>query len=87
PEPDGPTIETNSPLATASEISPSTLMPQRDALMPWRRIIDNAALGLEVRGMSRRAARATVAPLFERFGIAGFEHHYPSELSGGMRQR
>ncbi|MBY5809963.1 ABC transporter ATP-binding protein [Rhizobium leguminosarum] len=62
-------------------------MPQRDALMPWRRIIDNAALGLEVRGMSRRAARAAVAPLFERFGLAGFEHHYPSELSGGMRQR
>ncbi|MGO4138341.1 ABC transporter ATP-binding protein [Rhizobium brockwellii] len=62
-------------------------MPQRDALMPWRRIIDNAALGLEVKGMSRRAARAAVAPLFESFGLAGFEHHYPSELSGGMRQR
>ncbi|MBB4298471.1 MULTISPECIES: ABC transporter ATP-binding protein [Rhizobium] len=62
-------------------------MPQRDALMPWRRIIDNAALGLEVKGMSRRAARAIVAPLFESFGLAGFEHHYPSELSGGMRQR
>jgi ABC-type nitrate/sulfonate/bicarbonate transport system ATPase subunit len=62
-------------------------MPQRDALMPWRRIIDNATLGLEVQGMSRRQARAKVAPLFEPFGLAGFEHHYPAQLSGGMRQR
>jgi ABC-type nitrate/sulfonate/bicarbonate transport system ATPase subunit len=62
-------------------------MPQRDALMPWRRIIDNATLGLEVAGMKRRKARLHVAPLFEAFGLAGFEQHYPAELSGGMRQR
>lgn len=62
-------------------------MPQRDALMPWRRIIDNAALGLEVGGMSRKAARAKVQPLFAEFGLAGFERHYPAQLSGGMRQR
>ena len=62
-------------------------MPQRDALMPWRRIIDNTTLGLEVAGMSRKAARAEVAPLFAEFGLAGFEHHYPAQLSGGMRQR
>jgi ABC-type nitrate/sulfonate/bicarbonate transport system ATPase subunit len=62
-------------------------MPQRDALMPWRQIIDNTTLGLEVQGMSRSRARAKVAPLFEPFGLAGFEHHYPAQLSGGMRQR
>ncbi|MBT9384884.1 ABC transporter ATP-binding protein [Pseudooceanicola sp. CBS1P-1] len=62
-------------------------MPQRDALMPWRRIIDNVGLGLEVQGMSRRAARAAVAPLFPRFGLEGFERHWPAQLSGGMRQR
>lgn len=62
-------------------------MPQRDALMPWRRIIDNAALGLEVQGLSRKAARAQVTPLFSEFGLAGFERHYPAQLSGGMRQR
>jgi ABC-type nitrate/sulfonate/bicarbonate transport system ATPase subunit len=62
-------------------------MPQRDALMPWRRIIDNTTLGLEVQGMDRRAARAVVAPLFAEFGLAGFERHYPAQLSGGMRQR
>ena len=62
-------------------------MPQGDALMPWRRIIDNTTLGLEVQGMSRKAARARVAPLFSEFGLAGFEQHYPAQLSGGMRQR
>lgn len=62
-------------------------MPQRDALMPWRRIIDNATLGLEVQGVGRAAARAKVLPLFQQFGLAGFEHHYPAQLSGGMRQR
>ena len=62
-------------------------MPQRDALMPWRRILDNTTLGLEVQGMSRRAAREKVLPLFDEFGLAGFEDHYPAQLSGGMRQR
>lgn len=67
--------------------SPFAFMPQRDALMPWRRIIDNATLGLEVQGASRHAARAKVAPLIAEFGLAGFEQRYPSQLSGGMRQR
>ncbi|TPN40134.1 ABC transporter ATP-binding protein [Mesorhizobium sp. B2-3-3] len=62
-------------------------MPQRDALMPWRRVIDNAALGLEVQGVRRREARERVAPLFAEFGLAGFERAWPAELSGGMRQR
>ena len=62
-------------------------MPQGDALMPWRRIIDNTTLGLEVQGLSRQAARARVAPLFPEFGLSGVENHYPVQLSGGMRQR
>ena len=62
-------------------------MPQRDALMPWRRILDNVTLGLEVQGMRRSAARAKVLPLFPEFGLAGFDRHYPAQLSGGMRQR
>ena len=62
-------------------------MPQRDALMPWRRVIDNATLGLEVQGMKRRAARDRVAPLFAEFGLDGFDRAWPAELSGGMRQR
>ncbi|MER9742600.1 ABC transporter ATP-binding protein [Mesorhizobium sp. M0187] len=67
--------------------SPFAFMPQRDALMPWRRVIDNVTLGLEVQGMKRREARASVAPLFAEFGLAGFERAWPAELSGGMRQR
>jgi ABC-type nitrate/sulfonate/bicarbonate transport system ATPase subunit len=62
-------------------------MPQRDALMPWRRIIDNVILGLEVQGLGRAEARARVRPLFAAFGLEGFERHYPAQLSGGMRQR
>lgn len=62
-------------------------MPQRDALLPWSRIIDNVTLGLEVQGMNRDEARAKVLPLFPVFGLGGFEQHYPAQLSGGMRQR
>jgi ABC-type nitrate/sulfonate/bicarbonate transport system ATPase subunit len=62
-------------------------MPQRDALMPWRRIIDNLTLGLEVQGVARKDARAEVLPLLADFGLAGFTDHYPAQLSGGMRQR
>lgn len=62
-------------------------MPQKDLLFPWRTVLDNTTLGLEVQGMSRREARAKARPLFETFGIAGFEDAYPWQLSGGMRQR
>ena len=61
--------------------------PQRDVLLPWRRVIDNVTLGLEVQGWRRADARDEVEPLFEPFGLAGFEHSYPFQLSGGMRQR
>ncbi len=62
-------------------------MPQRDALLPWCRVLDNLTLGLEVRGLARKAARERVLPLLDDFGLAGFEQHYPAQLSGGMRQR
>lgn len=69
------------------EVGRFAFMPQRDALMPWRRILDNVTLGLEVQGMGRKPAREKVLPLFPEFGLAGFENHYPAQLSGGMRQR
>jgi ABC-type nitrate/sulfonate/bicarbonate transport system ATPase subunit len=69
------------------ERRPFAFMPQRDALMPWRRIIDNATLGLEVQDVTRKVARKRVAPLFAEFGLERFERHYPAQLSGGMRQR
>jgi len=62
-------------------------MPQRDLLLPWLSAIDNAGLALRNRGVRRAAARRAAAPLFERFGLAGFERARPAELSGGMRQR
>jgi NitT/TauT family transport system ATP-binding protein len=62
-------------------------MPQRDLLLPWLSAIDNAAIALRNRGASRRDARHAAHPLFERFGLAGFEASRPAELSGGMRQR
>lgn len=62
-------------------------MPQRDALMPWRAIVDNVTLGLEIQGMPRKKARKKVRPLLPEFGLEGFERYYPSQLSGGMRQR
>jgi ABC-type nitrate/sulfonate/bicarbonate transport system ATPase subunit len=63
------------------------VMPQTDALLPWRRVIDNVTLGLEVQGLSRREARARVSPLLETFGLNEFARAYPFQLSGGMRQR
>jgi ABC-type nitrate/sulfonate/bicarbonate transport system ATPase subunit len=62
-------------------------MPQADALLPWRRVLDNATLGLEVRGTPRREARDRVRALLPTFGLDGFEGAYPFQLSGGMRQR
>jgi ABC-type nitrate/sulfonate/bicarbonate transport system ATPase subunit len=68
-------------------VEPFAYMPQQDLLFPWRTVLDNTTLGLEVAGMSRRAARERARPLFAEFGLAGFESAHPYELSGGMRQR
>jgi ABC-type nitrate/sulfonate/bicarbonate transport system ATPase subunit len=62
-------------------------MPQEDLLMPWRRLLDNTILGLEVAGEPKKTARARALKEFDRFGLAGFERSYPGQLSGGMRQR
>jgi len=66
---------------------PAVLMPQRDLLLPWASALDNAGLALRVRGVSAAKARVEAVPWFERFGLGGFEHARPAELSGGMRQR
>lgn len=62
-------------------------MPQDDLLFPWRRLIDNLTLPLEVQGMGKGEARERVRPWLPLFGLDGFEAAYPSQLSGGMRQR
>ena len=62
-------------------------MLQKDLLLPWRTILDNIILGLEIRGVPKKDAAARALPLMKKYGLGGFESHYPSELSGGMRQR
>ena len=62
-------------------------MPQQDLLLPWRTILENACLPLEITGMDKRSARERVLPLLDEFGLANTENYYPAELSGGMKQR
>jgi ABC-type nitrate/sulfonate/bicarbonate transport system ATPase subunit len=62
-------------------------MPQRDSLLPWRNILDNVILGQELQGVSKKQARAAALAELPFFGLEGFEKNFPSELSGGMRQR
>ncbi|RAI02578.1 ABC transporter ATP-binding protein [Acuticoccus sediminis] len=62
-------------------------MPQRDLLLPWRNVIDNAILALEIEGQNKKKARAEALKMLPEFGLSGFETKYPNQLSGGMRQR
>jgi len=62
-------------------------MLQKDLLLPWRSVLDNVILGMEIQGVPIAEARARALPLLQRYGLAGFEHLYPNALSGGMRQR
>jgi ABC-type nitrate/sulfonate/bicarbonate transport system ATPase subunit len=62
-------------------------MPQKDSLLPWRRVLDNASLGLQLQGASKREARAAADQLFPTFGLDGYQRSWPGQLSGGMRQR
>ena len=69
------------------QLPPFAWMPQSDSLLPWRRLLENATLGLEVAGHPHSEAVAKVTPMLEPFGLAGRERAWPDELSGGMRQR
>lgn len=62
-------------------------MPQRDLLMPWRTIVENAALPLEIQGHSKKAAQEIVRAELPRYGLEEWADAYPAQLSGGMRQR
>lgn len=60
---------------------------QEPRLLPWRSVLDNVALPLELAGVGKGARRAAAAGLIERVGLAGFEQARPHALSGGMRMR
>ncbi len=62
-------------------------MLQKDLLLSHKRIVDNVALPLVLRGEKKNAAREKAASYFEQFGLGGTEYKYPAQLSGGMRQR
>lgn len=62
-------------------------MLQQDYLFPWRTILDNALIGLELTGRLDERSRARTRELLAGMGLSGTENQYPSELSGGMRQR
>lgn len=62
-------------------------MLQKDLLLPYRTVVDNVALPLLIGGMKKREARSKASQYFTLFGLEGTEKKYPSQLSGGMRQR
>ena len=62
-------------------------MLQKDLLLPFRTIMNNVILPDLVKGVKKSAAIARAEPLFEFFGLTGYENKYPHELSGGMKQR
>jgi NitT/TauT family transport system ATP-binding protein len=57
------------------------------ALLPWATVLNNVAFGLEMRGVARSEREAIAEKYIGDVGLSGFEHSYPHELSGGMRQR
>lgn len=62
-------------------------MLQKDLLLPYRTIEDNVSLPLLLKGVKKKEARMQVSKLFSQFGLEGTQKKYPSQLSGGMRQR
>jgi NitT/TauT family transport system ATP-binding protein len=62
-------------------------MMQKDLLFPWRTVLQNVLLGLEVQGKPAAQSRTLAREYLNAFGLSGFENAYPRQLSGGMRQR
>jgi NitT/TauT family transport system ATP-binding protein len=60
---------------------------QSPVLFPWRTVLENVLLPVDVQGLGRERNRARAHELLELVGLGEFEHRYPSELSGGMQQR
>ncbi len=60
---------------------------QDDALLPWRTVDENVGLGLKLRGCSRSETADRVSAWLRKVGLTGFEKHFPTQLSGGMRKR
>jgi ABC-type nitrate/sulfonate/bicarbonate transport system ATPase subunit len=85
-EPDGGTVTIDG-IDVVGRPGATAWLPQRDALLPWRRTLGNAVLGAELHGTPPDVAAAQARSLLARFGLEGTEELWPAELSGGMRQR
>ena len=62
-------------------------MHQKDLLLPWRNVVDNGILPLEIKGVKKEEARKKVIDMLPIFELEGDEKKYPNQLSGGMKQR
>ena len=60
---------------------------QQDSLLPWRTVMDNVTLGLQIAGLSKEERLEIGQRFIDLVGLTGFENSFPHELSGGMRQR
>ncbi|HXQ52883.1 MAG TPA: ABC transporter ATP-binding protein [Stellaceae bacterium] len=60
---------------------------QQDSLLPWRTVLANAMIGPEIAGANGEPEKRRTLDLLQLVGLAGFEHYFPRQLSGGMRQR
>lgn len=60
---------------------------QNFGLLPWRTVMDNAGLGLELDGAGKKECREKSQEALDLVGLQGFENHYPHQISGGMQQR
>ncbi|PUA19003.1 ABC transporter ATP-binding protein [Glaciimonas sp. PCH181] len=63
------------------------LVFQHHTLFPWKRVLDNVAFGLKMKGVARRERHQRARDLLKLVGLEDFEHSYPAHLSGGMQQR
>jgi len=63
------------------------LVFQQHTLFPWKKVVDNVAFGLKMKGVGKDERRQRAAELLKLVGLGGFENKYPMQLSGGMQQR
>jgi len=63
------------------------LVFQQHTLFPWKKVLQNVAFGLKMKGVARQERHERARELLKLVGLEGFENHYPAQLSGGMKQR
>jgi ABC-type nitrate/sulfonate/bicarbonate transport system ATPase subunit len=75
---DGGTLQVNAEIG---------YMQQKDLLLPWKTVLDNIVLPLDLKGFDKKSSRAKADSFIDRVGLRGYEQSYPNQLSGGMKQR